>query len=90
MTITAGQVRAARGLIDWSRHRLAEAAAVEPATIAAFEEEGIVPDETTVTALRQALEAAGVDFLDGGSAGVRLRPSADSMRPDELNAENDG
>ena len=35
----------------------------------------VVPHQTTLTAIRAALEAAGVDFIaeNGGGAGVRLR-----------------
>ena len=63
--------RAATGL--GVRH-LANEAGVSPETIARLERgEDLKP--ATVTAIRAALESAGVEFIEenGGGAGVRLR-----------------
>jgi hypothetical protein len=75
--ISSAQMRAARALIRWSALDLAKASKVGVATIRRVE---VVDGEIPVTlaneaALRQALEAAGVEFIDenGGGPGVRLR-----------------
>lgn len=38
----------------------------------------------------QVLEAAGIGFTNGGSIGVRLQPRDEGLRPEDLNASNDG
>ena len=75
--ISSAQLRAARALIRWSALDLAKASKVGVATIRRVE---VVDGEIPVTlaneaALRQALEAAGVEFIDenGGGPGARLR-----------------
>jgi hypothetical protein len=75
--ISSAQLRAARALIRWSALDLAKASKVGVATIRRVE---VVDGEIPVTlaneaALRQALEAAGIEFIDGngGGPGVRLR-----------------
>jgi len=71
------QVKAARALLGWTAHDLARAAGVSYPTIARIETgEGAIGGRlSTVTAIRAALEAAGVEFIaeDGGGPGVRLR-----------------
>jgi DNA-binding XRE family transcriptional regulator len=89
------QLRAARALLELSREDVAAAAGVTAAAVAAAEDGEV--GEAARLAIRQALEAAGIVFLavgeapDGG-AGVRLRRTdeEDGLRPDELNAANDG
>jgi hypothetical protein len=56
-------IRAARALLRWEQRDLANASSVS------------LPTMSTVAALRKALEAAGVEFIDenGGGPGVRLR-----------------
>jgi len=73
--ILAAQVRAARGLLGWSRDQLVEASQVPKRTIVRFEDEVTAPRAATLTAIRTALESAGVEFVpeNGGGAGVRLR-----------------
>ncbi len=73
--IVPAQSRAARGLIGWSREKLAEAGGVPARTVADFELGNTIPRRTTLAAIRAALEAAGVEFIaeNGGGAGVRLR-----------------
>jgi len=77
--ISSAQMRAARALVRWSALDLAKASKVGVATIRRVE---VVQGEIPVTqaneaALRQALEFAGVEFIDenGGGPGVRLRMS---------------
>lgn len=73
--ITPAQLRAARGLVDWSRERLADVAGTTTRTLARFEVGDTSPRASTMVAIRSALEAAGVEFIaeNGGGAGVRLR-----------------
>ncbi len=75
--LTSAQIRAARGLVRWSAEDLAREAALGLATIRRAEG---AEDETSMTvandlAVRRALEAAGVEFIDenGGGEGVRFR-----------------
>ncbi len=71
--ISAAQVRAARGLLNWSRDQLVEVSSVPKRTLVRFEEEAVSPQRRTVDAIRAALEAAGVTFTDGDEPGVKLR-----------------
>jgi transcriptional regulator with XRE-family HTH domain len=75
MSINAAQTRAARGLLGWSQQDLAEKASVGIATVYQLESGKSAPRRATLTVIRQALEAAGVIFIDADSEGpgVRLR-----------------
>lgn len=75
MTITPEQCRAARALLDWRQPQLAEASGVSPSTIRDFESGKRTPIANNLTAIRTALENAGVLFIDqnGNGPGVRLR-----------------
>jgi hypothetical protein len=46
---------------------------VSRTTISAFENRQKLPRYNTVDAIRRALEAAGVEFTNGGEPGVKLR-----------------
>jgi transcriptional regulator with XRE-family HTH domain len=78
IAISASQVRAARALLAWSQDQLVSASGVPKRTLARFELGDAGPQRRTLTALRSALEAAGVEFIaeNGGGPGVRLRKSA--------------
>jgi transcriptional regulator with XRE-family HTH domain len=74
--VTSAQLRAARALLNWSVRDLAERAGVHRNTISRIETEETVGGHA-ISTLRQALEEAGVAFLDGDGElgpGVRLRP----------------
>ena len=75
--LTSAQIRAARALLRWSAEDLARESALGVTTIRRAE---LAEDETSMTtandlAVRRALEAAGVEFIDenGGGPGVRLK-----------------
>src|SRR5262245_12331328 len=77
LPLTSGQIRAARAFLRWRAEDLARESAVGVATIRRAE---LADSETSMTAandlsVRRALEAAGVEFMDGngGGPGVRLR-----------------
>jgi len=74
-----------RGLVRWSAEDLAREARLGLATIRRAEQS---EQQTSLTAandsaVRSALEAAGVEFIDenGGGAGVRLRKPLKKIPP---------
>jgi len=64
----------ARAALGWGIRELAGSAKVSIDTVARFER-GEELKERTVDAIRHALVAAGIEFIDenGGGPGVRLR-----------------
>ncbi|HWA92059.1 MAG TPA: helix-turn-helix transcriptional regulator [Rhizomicrobium sp.] len=72
MSFSPAQCRAARGLIDMSQTQLAEAAGVSSRTVLDFEAGKRQPIKATLAAMQRALEEAGVEFTNGGQAGVRV------------------
>jgi hypothetical protein len=75
--LSSSQIRAARALLRWSAGDLARESALGLNTIKRAE---LAEDTTSLTvandlAVRRALEAAGVEFIDenGGGPGVRLK-----------------
>ena len=75
--ISGAQMRAARALLRWTALDLAKTSKVGVATIRRVEvvDGDISATKANQAALRHALEAAGVEFIDenGGGVGVRLR-----------------
>ena len=76
--LSPAQLRAARGLVDWSQDQLASVAQVGNSTVRDFEAGRRQPHPRSLNAIRAALEAAGVEFIaeNGNGAGVRLRKVA--------------
>jgi transcriptional regulator with XRE-family HTH domain len=70
--ITGEQIKAARKLLGWSQMTLALEANIEQSTVAKFERGESRPSVLTVSTIKRALEAAGVEFPEG-EPGVRLR-----------------
>lgn len=78
--LTAAQIKAARALVDWSQPQLAEASGLSMPTIRRMEGP-LGPGRSSaanVEAVKQALEGAGVTFMDAGELksggpGVRFR-----------------
>lgn len=78
------QIKAARALLGWNQSELAKAAAISVPTIKRLEAQSgpLTGYDRTQQAIRSALEAAGVEFLEdgqasaSGGAGVRLRSQA--------------
>ncbi len=78
--IMGAQIRAARALVRWTVEELAKEAKVGVMTVRRAES---VDGQTNMlannaTAIRAALESAGVEFIaeNGGGAGVRLKKKA--------------
>ena len=75
--IASAQIRAARALLRWSAGDLSQASGVGTATLQRMEVMGGVPtgQVRTLLAIREALEAAGVEFIGSptDNPGVRLK-----------------
>src|SRR5687768_6276017 len=83
--LTSAQIRAGRALIRWTAEDLARESSLSVTTIRRAE---LTEDETSMTAandlaVRRALEAIGVEFIEenGGGPGVRLRQRARPRPP---------
>lgn len=68
---TIEQIRAARALLGWSQHDLADKANLSQTGIARIENGTNQPNSKTVQKIETAFDAADVEFL--GSTGVRKR-----------------
>ena len=77
--MTPPQIRAARGLLNWTAQELAEKVGVHRNIISNIEAGRYAGDAETLAAIRRMLEGAGVEFTNGRWPGVRLRP--DKRRP---------
>mgnify|MGYP004721571565 CR=1 FL=1 len=90
-TMTPGQCRAGRAMIDWSAGELAAKAGLDEALVRNFAGGLGDPPSGQIEALRSALMRAGVVFTNDGSAGVRLghRGADEGTRLDSLTTEND-
>lgn len=74
--ISPAQIRAARALIGLTQSGLADVAALSSMTVKRAEGSGTpYPSAEAITAIRCALESAGVEFIpeNGGGAGVRMK-----------------
>ena len=74
-SITPGQCKAARALLELTQSELADAATLGLSTIVDFEKKRRQVSVAAIQAIRDALAARGVEFIDenGGGPGVRLR-----------------
>jgi transcriptional regulator with XRE-family HTH domain len=77
LVLSSELIRAARALLRWDQRDLANASSVSLPTVKRLESRpgAMAAHMSTVTLLRKALEAAGIEFIDenGGGPGVRLR-----------------
>ncbi|WP_454287453.1 helix-turn-helix domain-containing protein [Rhizobium arsenicireducens] len=96
---TPAQIRAARALLGLSVDQVSAKSGVSAFMILQIEDEKAdSPDQGTLLMLRGAFEKAGIAFLgDGdcppGGMGVRLvarHDTGEGLRPENLNATNDG
>lgn len=73
--VTAAQLRAARALVKWSQQDLARSSGVSIPTIKRMEaRDGPIRGITdNVWKILQALETAGVEFINGDTPGVCLK-----------------
>jgi transcriptional regulator with XRE-family HTH domain len=75
--VTIDQIRAARGLLDWSQTTLAQAANIPLSAVKSLER-GRDVRHSTFAAIEQALSAAGILFQEPGDTrdggyGLRFR-----------------
>lgn len=72
--ISPAQCRAARGLLRWTQEHLASNSGVSIVTIRNFEAEKTTnPQKSTLRLLKIAFDNAGVEFIDDGRPGVRMK-----------------
>jgi predicted transcriptional regulator len=71
--LTPAQCRAARAFIAMSQSDLARAAAVPVALVKGFEMGILTLRPPDLDAIQQALERAGIQFIEGDRPGLRLR-----------------
>nr|WP_295373399.1 helix-turn-helix domain-containing protein [uncultured Sphingosinicella sp.] len=82
MLLTPEMCRAARALLGWKAHQLADAAGLGIATVRRFESGGLVR-LPSVEAMLEALQGAGLQFIPaggkslGGGPGLRMIPMAE-------------
>ena len=76
------QIKMARAAVGWGVRELAKKAGVTANTVTRIEN-GADARQSTIDRLQQALEAAGVEFIDenGGGPGVRLRKPTKQRPP---------
>ncbi len=79
--ISGIHVGAARKLLRISQQELATLAGVGEATVKKFEAGLHDPRPATRKVIREALEAQGIEFTNGGEPGVKLRPSKATKPP---------
>lgn len=72
--VTSAQIRAARGLLNWTVRDLAERSGVHRNTVTRIENES-TDGGYSINAIQKALEDAGVIFVaeNGEGPGVRLK-----------------
>ena len=73
--------RAARALLSWSQEDLARLCKITKKTIADFERGVTTPLPQTLTQIIEAFVAEGIEFLNGGSPGARLKAKEDLRSP---------
>ena len=73
--MTPAQCKAARALIGITQAELADGAKLGLSTVVDFERARRLVSPVAVEAIRNALDASGIDFIEenGGGPGVRLR-----------------
>lgn len=72
--IDGRHISAARDLLKMTQESLAAAAGVSKDTVVNVENHRNVTRESTMEKIRTALENRGIEFTNGGSPGVKLRP----------------
>ena len=73
--ISRQQIKAARGMLEWTQGDVAERAGLSLSGYNAIERGDARPRKSNLDAIRRVLEKAGVIFIDGNAdgPGVRLR-----------------
>ena len=70
----------ARAALAWGMKDLAERSGVSATTIDRFENGRASPIPANLKALRQAFEAAGIEFTNGDAPGAKLHPRKEGAK----------
>jgi transcriptional regulator with XRE-family HTH domain len=75
LILSPAQARAARALLGITQSDLAQAAELGLSTVVDFEKERRQVSQEAIQAIKNALERAGIEFIDenGGGKGLRFR-----------------
>ena len=79
--IYAAQIRAARGLLNWSQWELARRSGVSQQSVTRIENGTMDPRFSTMAALYQAIRSAGVVLADDVDGIVQLSINRDKLLP---------
>jgi len=73
--ITSAQIRAARGMLDWTRSDLSEKSSVGFSSMQRLESADGVPGAQfkTLEAIKEAFEKAGIEFIGSPEEGAGVR-----------------
>ena len=73
--ITSAQIRAARGMLEWTRADLAEKSGVGFSSMQRLESANAVPGAQfkTLEAIKDAFEKAGIEFIGTPESGAGVR-----------------
>lgn len=71
MTITAAQIRGARGLLNWSQADLSDRTGISATSIGSIENGSTSPRESTIANIKATFEYGGIEFV--GLEGVKVR-----------------
>lgn len=73
--ITSAQIRAARGMLEWSRSDLAEKSGLGFSSMMRLESANGVPGAQfkTLEAIKRAFEEAGIEFIGSPEQGAGVR-----------------
>jgi predicted transcriptional regulator len=83
IVITGRHIRGGRALLGWAQGELAKKSKVALRTIRRMEDfdEAVSARTDTLGRVVAVLEKAGIEFLNGGSPGVRFKPPAKAGKP---------
>jgi predicted transcriptional regulator len=73
--ITSAQIRAARGMLDWSRKDLAEKSGLSFSSMMRLESFDGIPSSnySTLTKIKDTFEKAGIEFIGSPEEGAGVR-----------------
>ena len=77
--VSAGQIKAARALLDWSQEDLAEAACISVSTIRTMEL-GKIPRIGTLQDICETLKNNGLEFTEGEGVRPTCSPRTEDRR----------
>jgi transcriptional regulator with XRE-family HTH domain len=78
--ITPEQIRGARAMLGLTQAELAKNAGISTTGLNNIERGSADPKASTLRAIRAALEAAGIEFTNGGQPGVRMKEISRDLR----------